>query len=165
MPDDLMHEAEREGRNAVKFQIGQAGRYPASPGRGKGRKALWAARLTAVGGAAMILGALDPLEGSLVILAGCGLILAGAFMGEVSRPPRTYWAAVFALVALGVGAMFVLSFLGGVGGGTGRSLWWGLVVLPYPIGWLLGVGGLLIRLRAGASRKSAAGPAKQGGRG
>jgi hypothetical protein len=44
----------------------------------------------------------------------------------------------FALVALGVAAMVVLSGLGGIGGNSGHSLWWGVFILPYPIGWALG---------------------------
>jgi len=30
-----------------------------------------------------------------------------------------------------------LSSLGGIGGKSGRSLWWGLALLPYPVGWLM----------------------------
>ena len=42
-------------------------------------------------------------------------------------------------VALGVATLWAMSALGGVGGDTGRSIWWLLVLLPYPVGWILAV--------------------------
>jgi hypothetical protein len=29
----------------------------------------------------------------------------------------------------------------GIGRSTGRSMWWGLVILPYPVGWLMALAG------------------------
>jgi hypothetical protein len=26
---------------------------------------------------------------------------------------------------------------GGIGGNSGLSLWWGLIILPYPVGWAI----------------------------
>jgi hypothetical protein len=94
----------------------------------------------------MLLGALDPLEGSVVILAGSALAAVGAFLGRV----RSYRLALtaLALVAVGVAALFGLSALGGVGGNTGRSLWWLLLCVPYPVGWALGLVGAAQQLRA-----------------
>ena len=40
-----------------------------------------------------------------------------------------------------------MSALGGLGGESGRTIWWGLVLLPYPVGWVMGVIGAIRRLR------------------
>ncbi|MBX7246408.1 MAG: hypothetical protein K1X53_13000 [Candidatus Sumerlaeaceae bacterium] len=85
----------------------------------------------------MVLGAVDPLEGSLVILAGSALVAVGALLCH-SRSQRVAWWAL-GLTSTGVALMIVLSQLGGLGGSRGVSVWWGLLLLPYPIGWLLGI--------------------------
>ncbi|KUG52874.1 hypothetical protein AVL61_11645 [Kocuria rosea subsp. polaris] len=98
----------------------------------------WARWLVVAGLAAMVLGALDPLEGSLVIVPGTGLAALGAFLGRSRRRVFSYWALL--LVAIGVAALVGVSAVGGLGEGTGRSLWWAvLVVVPYAAGWLLGI--------------------------
>ncbi len=95
-------------------------------------------RILAIAGlAGMLLGALDPMEGSVVILGGAVLAAAGAFLGHARMRKLMYWA--LALIALGVAAMFVLTWCGGVGGNSGHSKWWALTILPYPIGWILGL--------------------------
>lgn len=107
----------------------------------------WSRILGIAGFVAMLVGAIDPLEGSVVILAGVGLAALGAFIGKSRHRRLLYWA--FGLTAAGVGAMFGLSVIGGVGGVTGRSIWWALTVAPYPVGWILGIIGALKRLREG----------------
>jgi hypothetical protein len=107
---------------------------------------LWPLLLGIAGLVAMIIGALDPLEGSFIILPGSGLIALGALLGKSLHRKFIYWA--FGLTALGVAMLVILSLLGGVGGDTGRSTWWLLTVLPYPVGWimsLLGAVHLLIK--------------------
>ncbi|MCX7826818.1 MAG: hypothetical protein N2689_14855 [Verrucomicrobiae bacterium] len=94
----------------------------------------------------MLVGALDPLEGSPVIVAGCGIVTLGTFLSNKGRGLLIYWVWVFILIAVGVGAMFVLSAFGGIGGGSGHSLWWGLLIVPYPVGWMMGIVSLLLRL-------------------
>jgi hypothetical protein len=106
----------------------------------------WPQLLAIAGGIAMLAGVLDPLEGSVIILAGSGLVALGAFLGNAGRNLRVYWICVFILIAVGVGAMFGLSAIGGIGGTTGRSMWWGLPILPYPVGWIMGMVSLLARL-------------------
>jgi len=110
--------------------------------------------LLIVGLVLMLAGAIDPLEGSVVILLGIVLAALGGFLGHGARRPRLGWALVLAF--LGVGLLFGMSAMGGIGGNTGRSLWWGLVLLPYPVGWVLGLVGIwrALRLRAGASAPS-----------
>ena len=89
----------------------------------------------------MVIGAVDPLEGSLVILPGVCLVALGAGLGNSRHRLLLYWSAV--LVAVGVGAWWGLSALGGFGGNSGRSNWWGLVLLPYPAGWIMGLIGAM----------------------
>lgn len=97
-----------------------------------------------VGLVLMVIGAVDPLEGSVVILAGSILVAFGAFRSHTRyRLPVT----ALVLIAIGVGALFGMSALGGVGGDTGRSIWWLLLCLPYPIGWILGLIGAASKLR------------------
>ena len=107
-------------------------------------RTLWSSVLVVVGLLAMLVGAVDPLEGSFVILAGSAVVAAGACLGR-SRY-RTLLAWSFALIVAGVGAMVVFTALGGIGGHSGRSLWWGLFVLPYPLGWIMGLVGAVLRL-------------------
>jgi hypothetical protein len=93
----------------------------------------------------MVVGALDPLEGSVLILAGSGLVALGSWLGGQARSIVVYRMWLFGMIAFGVIALFVLSAMGGFGGKTGRSMWWALVLLPYPIGWLLGIANLITR--------------------
>ncbi|MCC7043658.1 MAG: hypothetical protein IT183_07345 [Acidobacteria bacterium] len=106
----------------------------------------WPRRLLVAGLVAMVLGALDPLEGSPVILLGSVLAAAGARLGQ--RPYRRLLAWACLLVAIGVGAMWGLSAVGGFGGNTGRTLWWWLALVPYPVGWVMGLVGVVKTLRS-----------------
>ena len=107
---------------------------------------LWSRILTGVGAIAMLVGAVDPLEGSVVILAGSGLVLLGTFLGNTDRRVSMDWLWVFGLIVLGVVAMFVLSAFGGIGGKHRHSMWWGPLLLPYPIGWVTGIVSLASRV-------------------
>ena len=106
----------------------------------------WSRVLITVGSIAMLVGALDPLEGSLVILPGSGVVTLGTFLSNSGRGLLIYWVWSFILIAAGVGAMFVLSAFGGIGGRSGHSMWWGLLIVPYPVGWIMGIVSLLLRL-------------------
>lgn len=111
-------------------------------------RTLWSRILISVGGIAMLLGAVDPLEGAVLIVAGSAAVLLGFWLGRWPRTIVVYWLWVFVLIAVGVAAAFALSAAGGIGGTTGLSLWWGLLILPYPVGWVMAVAGavyLLIR--------------------
>lgn len=100
--------------------------------------------LVIVGLVGMLIGAIDPLEGSLIILPSTGIVALGAFIGRSRYRVLLSWA--FTVVGVGVGAMFVLSALGGIGGDSGRSMWWGLVTLPYPVGWIMALAGGVLSL-------------------
>ena len=107
---------------------------------------LWSRILVILGGIAMLVGAIDPLEGSLLILPGSGLVALGMFLGKRERRTLVYWVWVFILIAVGVGAMFVLSAFGGIGGRSGHSMWWGILILPYPVGWFMALAGAISAL-------------------
>ncbi len=105
----------------------------------------WTRILVTAGLILMVIGVLDPLEGSVIILAGSLVAATGAFLGRLRR-----WKlllAAFILIAVGVGVMFVTSAMGGFGGETGRSMWWALVILPYPAGWIVGLAGAILCLK------------------
>lgn len=101
--------------------------------------------LVVAGVVLMLAGALDPLEGSVVILGGSALEAAGAFFGK-SRRYRLQLAASVS-IAVGVAALFGLSALGGAGGSTGRSMWWLAICVSYPVGWVVGLVGAVALLR------------------
>jgi len=69
---------------------------------------LWSRILVIVGLAAMVIGALDPIEGSLVILPGTGLVALGARLGSSRHRVLLYRS--FVLVAVGVGALWGVSY-------------------------------------------------------
>jgi hypothetical protein len=104
-------------------------------------RSTWSRILIIVGSIAMLVGALDPMEGSLVILPGSGLVALGTFLGQSERRLIAYRVWVFILIAIGVGALWGQSMIGGIGGNSGRSMWWGVLVLPYLIGWSMGIWG------------------------
>jgi len=119
-------------------------------------KNLSARILLGVGVVAMIVGAVDPLEGSVVILTGSGLVVLGTWLGHQQRGLCVYRTCLFGMIAFGVIALFAMSAIGGLGGKTGHSMWWGLLLLPYPIGWILGMANLASRLVERAWRRPAA---------
>jgi hypothetical protein len=92
-----------------------------------------------VGLAAMLVGAVDLMEGSLLILPGSALVALGTFLGPAERRFKVYRLVVFVLVAVGVSALWLLSMAGGFGGPSGLPMWWGLWVVPYLVGWVMGV--------------------------
>ena len=101
----------------------------------------WSRILFTTGNIAMLVGAIDPMEGSLLILPASGLVALGSYLGHGERRFITYRIWVFFLITIGVMALWGLSGAGGFGGSSGRSIWWGLLVLPYLIGWSMGIWG------------------------
>lgn len=93
--------------------------------------------LAILGLVVMLIGVLDPLEGSMVILPGAGLTALGACLGHSRFSRLLCWA--FALVAVGVAAMFAISAVGGFGRERQYLTWWGVFVALYPIGFLMAV--------------------------
>lgn len=110
--------------------------------------------LLTVGTLCLLGGALDPLEGSIVILVGVVLLVAGAWVARTRERTVLSWSLV--LVAAGVGALFALSAMGGVGGSTGRSMAWLIVAVPYPVGWVLALIGAWRSFRGSPERRAPA---------
>jgi hypothetical protein len=108
---------------------------------GMNTRGVWSRILIIVGSIAMLVGALDPMEGSLVILPGSGFVALGTFLGRCERRQIAYRVWVFTLIAIGVGALWGLSMVGGIGGHSGYSMWWGVLILPYLVGWFMGIVG------------------------
>lgn len=83
------------------------------------------------------LGTLDPMEGSLLIAPASIMIAIGSYLLQ-----KKYWKFYVAdsvLIAIGVFFLWFLSSLGGFGGNSRLSIWWGLTLVPYPLGWLLNI--------------------------
>ncbi len=112
--------------------------------------ARWSRVLVTIGLLAMLIGTLDPLEGSVLILVGIAFIAAGAAAGH--RPERAMSYLALGLAIVGVGLLFGISALGGVGGDSGRSAWWALILVPYPIAWVVGIIAGVRQLRNPAPR-------------
>jgi hypothetical protein len=69
------------------------------------------------------------------------LLALGAYLGQAERRMLVYKLWAFVLIAIGVGALWGLSTVGGIGGSSGHSMRWGLLMLPYLIGWNMGMWG------------------------
>jgi len=104
-------------------------------------RGLWSRILIVLGSIGMLVGAIDPMEGSVVILPGSLMVALGTFFNQSERHLFAYRAWVFILIAIGVGALWGLSAAGGFGGKSGPSMWWGVLILPYLIGWSMGIWG------------------------
>ncbi len=106
------------------------------------KRQLWSRILFVIGGIAMAIGAIDPLEGCMVILPGCGLIALSTYLDNTDRRVLLYRLWGFILVIIGIAALWLISMKGGFGGDTGRSMWWGLLFLPYFVGWSIVMWGI-----------------------
>ena len=95
--------------------------------------------LTMIGYIGMILGAIDPMEGSVIILPGSALVLLGHYLAGSERPVVIYHSWVFVMIMIGVAALWGFSIVGGIGGESAYSMWWGLTMLPYPVAWSVGI--------------------------
>jgi hypothetical protein len=121
------------------------------------KRSRWSRVLVVAGLIVMLAGVIDPLEGSLVILPGSVMGTVGAMLAGTRYKKLILWS--FVLVVVGVGALWGLSALGGVGNlgdGGRRSYWWALILAPYPVGWVMGIVGGILKLRE--ARRAAAKP-------
>jgi len=98
-------------------------------------KAKWTRIIYIVGVIALIIGAIDPLEGSVVIIVGSALLALSAYATS-DRHTKIFTASLL-MIVIGVAFLFYFSSLGGFGGTSTLSWWWGLLILPFPIGWLI----------------------------
>lgn len=88
-----------------------------------------------VGIVALIVGALDPLEGSVIIAIGSTLVAFSTYFTR-DRHSKIFMISAI-MIVIGVFFLFFFSSLGGFGGTSTLSWWWGTLILPYPIGWLI----------------------------
>ena len=96
-----------------------------------------------IGVVVLIIGAIDPLEGSVLILVGSALITF-----STHKTQDRHWkifATTFLMIVIGVFFLFYFSSLGGFGEHSALSWWCGTLVLPYPIGWLTSIITLIVR--------------------
>ena len=105
----------------------------------------WTRILYIIGVIAVVMGTLDPLEGSVAIAAGAGFIALSTYLSQ-DRHWKIFLGS-WMLILFGVGFIFYFSSLGGFGGTSRLSWWWGTLILPYPIGWLISFVLLLVRLK------------------
>jgi hypothetical protein len=107
---------------------------------------VWAWILVIVGSFATLIGALDPLEGAFVIFPGSGMVALGAYLAQTRMRKLVYWG--FFLIAAAFVLLLTMTALGGFGGNAPilRSRWWGLLLLPYPVGWIMAMAGIACTL-------------------
>jgi hypothetical protein len=104
-------------------------------------KPKWIRYVFIIGVIATIAGAIDPLEGSIVIAAGSILLAISAYIGNDRYFKIFLIAAIFIIIS--VSAIWYVSSLGGFD--PKRDWWWTVVILPYPIGWLINIITLIIK--------------------
>ncbi|MEQ1797768.1 MAG: hypothetical protein ABL872_07440 [Lacibacter sp.] len=92
----------------------------------------------------MIAGAFDPLEGSAIIAAGSILVTISTNLSNDKH--HHLFLTSMIMILFGVYFMFYFSLLGGFGGRSSLSKWWGLFIVPYPAGWLLSIVLLIIHV-------------------
>ena len=97
-------------------------------------KLKWTRIIYITGVISIIIGALDPLEGSILIMIGSALLALSAYI--TSDKHSKIFTVSLVIILIGVAFMFYFSSLGGFGGTSTLSWWWGLLILPFPIGWL-----------------------------
>ena len=106
-------------------------------------KISWTRIFYIIGIIALIIGALDPMEGSVVIVAGSAAITFSTYLSKDKH--FSMFLSTTIMIIFGVSSLFYLSSLGGFGGSSTLSSWWGILILPYPIGWLINIILLIIR--------------------
>ena len=97
----------------------------------------WTGVIYIIGVIALIIGILDPLEGSIVITVGSILVALSTYLTR-DRYWKTFLISSI-MIVFGVSFLFYLSSLGGFGGNSKLSWWWGILILPYPFGWLIAI--------------------------
>ena len=106
-------------------------------------KTKWTHVTYVMGIIAQLVGILDPLEGSILVAAGSILVVLSTFVTHDRH--RKLFLLSCIMIITGVAFMFYLSSLGGFGDKSILSWWWGILILPYPIGWLITMITLIVR--------------------
>lgn len=97
--------------------------------------AKWNRFLYITGVILLIAGALDPMEGSIVIALGSIMTFIATQFSEDRHKNIFFIASI--LITFGVISLWFISSLGGFDPKT--EWWWLLLIIPYPIGWFLEV--------------------------
>lgn len=95
--------------------------------------------MVVLGSIGILIGIIDPLEGALLIFPGSGMIALGAYLAQTPRRRLVYCA--FLLSGSSIAAALGMSYLW-----HGIPDRWTLVLLPYPIGWMMDVVGVAFTL-------------------
>jgi len=114
-------------------------------------KAKWTRVIYIIGVVALIVGALDPLEGAVLIMAGSALLALSTYVSS-DRHSKIFTTSLI-MIVIGVAFLFYFSSLGGFGGTSSLSWWWGLLILPFPIGWVTIITVLIRRAIKNKSQK------------
>ncbi len=101
----------------------------------------WIRYIFIAGLVATVAGTIDPMEGSVVIAAGSILLAISTYFGNDRYFKIFLIASIF--ITIGVSAIWYVSSLGGFD--PKREWWWTVVILPYPIGWLINIITLIIK--------------------
>jgi hypothetical protein len=89
----------------------------------------------------LILGALDPMELSVIIATGALLTSLAAYLRL--DPQKKLFYITSSMIIFGVTMLWIVSSMGGF---NPQKEWWWLVILaPYPLGWLIQVGLLIYK--------------------
>ena len=88
-----------------------------------------------------LLGAVDPLEGAVLVVAGFALVALHTWLGGAPRGLVAYRAGVAAMAAVGVAVLVFISSRGGLGGPAGVPVSWAWLILPYPAALVAGFSG------------------------
>ena len=106
-------------------------------------KIKWTGVIYVVGVIALIIGSIDPLEGSVAIAAGIALLALSTYLKNDHQ--WKLFLTLSLMILFGVAFLFYFSSLGGFGGKSTLSWWWCILILPYPIAWLTTIVLLIIR--------------------
>ena len=104
-------------------------------------KSKWIRYIFILGVIATIIGAVDPLEGSVVIAAGSILLAVSTYFSRDKYFKLFFSGSV--LILIGVSLLWYVSSFGGFD--PKSEWWWNLMLIPYPIGWLINIITLIIR--------------------
>ena len=106
----------------------------------KNVKPKWTRIVYIIGVAASIIGVLDPMEGSILLMAG-GILLAVSTYFIKDKYRKMFFTTAIMMVV----GVFFLFYFSSLGGFPPLPWWWGILILPYPIGWLMLITTLIVR--------------------
>ena len=102
--------------------------------------------LVVIGPIAMVIGAIDPLEGAFIAVPGSATVALGAYFAQSPKCKLVY--SGFIVLAIYLATIMIATALGGWGANARvlRSDWYGLCLLLFPVGWLMCAAGNMFAL-------------------